>query len=51
VDAEPGLITLWNGDLNVGSYGGWNSYLIFYGATVATCSVSRAGLLSHAKPI
>jgi len=25
--------------------------LIFYGATVATCSVSRAGLLSHAKPI
>jgi len=19
-------ITLWNGDLNVGSYGGWNSY-------------------------
>jgi len=26
-------------------------FLIFYGATVATCSVSRAGLLSHAKPI
>jgi len=24
--------------------------LIFYEATVATCSVSRAGLLSHAKP-